>query len=567
MRFSFDADALPKAFEVFEFSGREEISDCFAIEVDLVSFQDDIDLNMLLDTSAVLTVAKRGQPRRYIHGVIAEIERRAVGLARTVYRVTLCPSLHRLRYISDSRIFQKLSVPDIAKVILAENGIVDVEWRVERAHPSREFCVCYQETLYDFLLRLFADEGIFFWFQHSKGGHKLIVSDSPFSMPVLEAAPTITFNGSPGGYYDGMWVSRFTQIDRLRATRRVSRDYTFKSPANSQDVQAVQTESNGAKGQYELFAYPGGYKDPGIGQTVNNDALEAHRVDATTAEGVTNCVHLSSGFTFQLTDHPVGAANISHRLVKVRHSGRQGTALEEEASDAAVTSYSASFTCQPARLPYRAKNPNLRQKILGPQIAHVTGPEGEEIYCDEHGRVKLWFPWDRHGKQDESSSCWIRVGQNWAGGTMGSIAIPRVGHEVIVEFLDGDPDQPIITGRTFHATNRTPYQLPANRTKMVMRSQVPGDKGFNEMSFEDQPGKEELFIQAQRRKVEIVGKSSLEIQTDGIGEEGAAQVVATHAAYIGASILAAGLLPLAVPTATLTAFSKEAEGELRKRRN
>ncbi|WP_200962331.1 type VI secretion system tip protein TssI/VgrG, partial [Pseudovibrio sp. POLY-S9] len=198
----------------------------------------------------------------------------------------------------------------------------------------------------------------------------------------------------------------------------------------------------------------------------------------------------------------------------------------------------AGFEVMPARLPYR---PKLLKKPLvdGPQIAHVTGPEGEEIYCDEHGRVKVWFPWDRHGKKNDTSSCWIRVSSNWAGASWGHIAIPRIGHEVIVDFLEGDPDQPIITGRTYH-NNKSPYQLPDHKTKMVIRSDSHKGDGFNEISFEDQSGQEQIYVHAQKdQDIHVENNRAKRVdvnQSESIGHNKSIEVGNSHHEVIGGNM-------------------------------
>ncbi|MCO5065677.1 MAG: type VI secretion system tip protein VgrG [Rhizobiaceae bacterium] len=503
--FAFEAEAMPGAFSVLNLVGEEALFEGYEIVVDLVSEDPSLDLAALLDTPAVLSLLHAYEQPRFLHGVIVEIERRSLTFRRTLYRATLKPSLHRLHYQSDNRIFQAQSVPDIAKSILADHQITDVEWRIEGVHEPREFCVQYQETSYDFLRRLWAEEGIFFWFEHSATSHKMIVSDAPLAMPMLPGLSTFPFNNLPGGIGQGPRIWRFDRIERLRATHRAVRDYSFLSPAQSLEERAVQTKANGAKAEYELYAWPGRHKSAETGRAFNDYALEAHRVEAAIAEGETNSVRLSAGYGFTLMEHPDPAANTNHRILRVIHEGHQASAMQEEAATDKGTTYRARFTTQPAHLPYRPVNPNPRPRIDGPQIAHVTGPEGEEIYCDEHGRVKVWFPWDRKGKKDETSSCWIRVSQNWAGGGWGHMAIPRVGNEVVVEFLDGDPDQPIITGRTYHAANRPPYSLSENKTRMTIKSQTHKGEGFNELSFEDKAGGEQVYLHAQRNHDTVIG--------------------------------------------------------------
>lgn len=539
--FGFEAPVASGQFVVLGFEGNEAIFDGYEITVDLASDNSSINLHNLLDTPATLSIMNKYDEPRYINGVIAEIEKGQTGFSRTYYRAVIKPALHRLNYVSDSQIFQEMTVPDISTLILEAHRIPDVEWKLALDHQTREYCVQYGETAYDFLRRIWAEEGMFFWFEHSENAHMMVISDAPLAMPMLPLAPSLTYNNNSGGASKGSWVSRFNQVERLRATNRMSADYSFKRPAYHQQHQVAQYVQNGAKGQYELYQYPGRHKNPGAGQPFNDYALEAHRVEATTAEGETNNIQLSAGFIFGLTDHPDDAVNENHRLLSVYHTGSQPAALEEDAPEDAATTYAAKFTTQPSRIPYRPNNPNPKPMVEGPQIAHVTGPAGEEIYCDEHGRVKIWFPWDRHGQKNENSSCWVRVSQGWAGGTWGSMSIPRIDQEVIVDFLEGDPDQPIITGRTYHATNKPPYVLPEHKTKMVIRSDSHKSSGYNELSFEDEGGKENVSLYAQKDQTLKVQHNRMKRvdhdQVESVGSNKSIDVGNNHVEKIGGSMM------------------------------
>src|SRR6056297_64555 len=495
LAFAFTAAA--GSFTVVGFSAHEAINAPFEVHVELASDDPGIDLHALMDAPGVLGIYNKYDAPRFLHGIVTEAERGDSGIRRTFYNLTLRPALSRLDHGTDSRHWQAMSVPDIATEVLTEFGVPDVEWRLEAPHAKRQFLCQYREHHRAFLERILAEEGIFYFFEHHEDAHKLIFTDAPLATPMLPAAPELGYNPRPGGQSRGSWVSSFNQRERLRSSSYQMNDYTFHNPPANMKQKHVKQEDNGLAADYALYEYPGRYKDPdGVGDPFTKHRMESVRVDATTAQGQTNNIQLCPGFHFTLTGHDDERANGLHRLLAVSHAGQQPAALEEDAGGGATT-YSASFTCMPGRLPYRP--PLTRKPVVdGPQIAIVTGPEGEEIYTDEHGRIKVWFPWDRYSKQDEHSSCWIRVSQNWAGGTWGHVAIPRIGHEVIVDYLEGDIDQPIVTGRTYHATNRTPYRLPDHKTKMVIRSDSHKGKGFNEISFEDEAGKENIALHAQK---------------------------------------------------------------------
>lgn len=484
-------------FKVISFHAHEAVNTPFEIHVELASDDANIDLHTLMDAPGVLGIHHKYDQPRYLHGIVTAAERGDSGIRRTFYTLTLEPTLSRLEHGSDSRIWQAKTVPEIVKEVLTEFGVPDVEWRLDATYQPREFLCQYRETHRAFIERILAEEGIFYYFEHSSKAHKLIFSDAPFAMPALKAAPKLAYNPRPGGASKGFWISHFSQRERLRASNYTMNDYTFHNPpANFAKTRAAQ-ENNGLKGDYKLYDFPGRYKDPDkVGDGFTKHRIESIRVDATTANGQTNSIQLSAGYQFALIGHDQLRANGMHRLLSVSHSGQQSAALEEDAGSAPTT-YSASFICQPGRLPYRP--PLARKPVVdGPQIAMVTGPAGEEIYCDEHGRVRLHFYWDRYSKKDEHSSCWVRVSQNWAGGSWGHVAIPRIGHEVVVDFLEGDIDQPIITGRTYHAANKPPYPLPDNKTRMTIKSQTHKGQGYNELRFEDEAGQEEVFMHAQK---------------------------------------------------------------------
>ncbi|MDV3505457.1 type VI secretion system Vgr family protein, partial [Marinobacter sp. M-5] len=273
------------------------------------------------------------------------------------------------------------------------------------------------------------------------------------------------------------------------------KDYTFKNPAY-----ALMHEDAGAdlnhREDYQSYQYPGRFKADASGQPFTEARLDALRNDVSAASGESNRADFTPGAKVTLTDHDSERLNREWLLTGIVHTGKQPQALEEEGGSD-PTSYSNRFKAVPADRTWR---PQIGHRPLmdGPQMAIVTGPEGEEIHCDEHGRVKVRFPWDRYSKNDEHSSAWLRVSQGWAGGQYGFIALPRIGHEVIVSFLDGDPDQPIITGRTYHATSTPPYALPEHKTRTTLKTQTHKGEGSNELRFEDEADKEQIYLHAQK---------------------------------------------------------------------
>ncbi|TQM90527.1 type VI secretion system Vgr family protein [Roseinatronobacter monicus] len=540
---AFGFEAAAGRFTVVGFSVQEAINTPFEIVVDLASLDPDIDLAALLDAPACLGLYSKYQTPRHFHGIVTDAMRGDSGYRRTFYTLVLRPSLSRLDHGSDWRIWQDMTVPEVAAQLLSEQGVTDVDWRLDETYLPREYLTQAGETNRAFLERILAEEGIFYAFAHSPDGHKLIVTDAPLAMPMI-ADPVLAYNANPGGQSRGVWVSRFSQTERLRASHYAMEDYTFHNPPAGMGTLAVGERLDGLKGRYEHFAYPGRYKDPAsVGNRFTRHRIEAERVDATTGAGETNCLHLNAAFQMTLAAHTDPRANSRHRLLAVSHSGQQSAALEEDAGDAPTT-YSASFVTQPGHLPYRPAVPR-KPVVDGPQMAVVTGPPGEEIYCDNFGRVKVQFEWNRHTPADEHSSCWIRVSQNWGGGGWGHMAIPRIGQEVIVDFFDGDADQPIITGRTYNARNRPPYKLPEHKTRMTIKSDTHKGTGFNELRFEDEAGREEVFLHAQKDHNTIIlndeshsigrdrSKSVGNDQSEAIGNDKTISVGHDHTETIG----------------------------------
>ncbi|ELE2163529.1 type VI secretion system tip protein VgrG [Vibrio fluvialis] len=466
----------------------------FRYQLELASRLANLTPDMVVDKVAELTLYRNDVLVQRVNGIVRRFTQGNTGHHHTFYSLTLVPALERLSLRHNSRIFQLNTVPEILSILLQEMGINDYAFALTRDCAQREFCVQYRETDLDFFHRLAAEEGLVYSFIHEEGKHTLIFSDASESLPKL--GEPIPYNTLAGGMIESPYISALSVHTQSEVSQTALQDYSFKKPTYSFAQQAVGTEMAYQQPDYEHFDAPGRYKDDVSGKAFSQIRLDYLRRNAHTATGKSNQPLLRPGVKFDLQEHLDDTLNRDWLVVRVTSQGTQPQALEEAGGNGATT-YANQFSLIPAHRTWRA-TPQAKPQVDGPMIATVVGPHGEEIFCDEHGRVKLHFPWDRYSDGDEHSSCWVRVSQGWAGSQYGMIAIPRIGHEVIVSFLNGDPDQPIVTGRTYHATNTAPYALPDNKTKTVLRTETHQGQGYNELSFEDQAGSEQIYLHAQK---------------------------------------------------------------------
>ncbi|ENQ8617099.1 type VI secretion system tip protein VgrG [Vibrio fluvialis] len=466
----------------------------FRYELELASRLANLTPDMVVDKVAELTLYRDDILVQRVNGIVRRFTQGDTGHHHTFYSLTLVPALERLSLRHNSRIFQLNTVPEILSILLQEMGINDYAFALTRDCAQREFCVQYRETDLDFFHRLAAEEGLVYSFIHEEGKHTLIFSDASESLPKL--GEPIPYNTLAGGMIESPYISALSVHTQSEVSQTALQDYSFKKPTYSFAQQAVGTEMDYQQPDYEHFDAPGRYKDDVSGKAFSQIRLDYLRRNAHTATGKSNQPLLRPGVKFDLQEHLDDTLNRDWLVVRVTSQGTQPQALEEAGGNGATT-YANQISLIPAHRTWRA-TPQAKPQVDGPMIATVVGPQGEEIFCDEHGRVKLHFPWDRYSNGDEHSSCWVRVSQGWAGSQYGMIAIPRIGHEVIVSFLNGDPDQPIVTGRTYHATNTAPYTLPDNKTKTVLRTETHQGQGYNELSLEDQAGSEQIYLHAQK---------------------------------------------------------------------
>ncbi|MCV9878097.1 type VI secretion system Vgr family protein [Brenneria izbisi] len=494
LQFTVTLGALPAGtFAVVDFRLDEGLNRPFSLSLSLASAQPDIDFGAVLDQPCELLVWYEGELQRRVSGIVSGFTQGDTGFRRTRYQAEVRPALWRLGLRSNARIFQAQKPEEIIATLLDEAGITDYAFALRHEHAQREYCVQYRESDLAFINRLAAEEGLYYFHEYEEGKHRLVFADDAGAQG---KGPDLFFNLATQGLSEGAYVRRFHYAERVSTAEVELKDYSFKTPAYGLSHQKTGSELEHQRESYQHYDYPGRFKQDPSGKAFSGYRLDALRAGAVTGEGESNCAGLMPGSAFSLTEHPNAALNIAWQIVGVTHVGQQPQALEEE-SGGEPTTLSNSFSVVKGKTTWRALMPH-KPMVDGPQIATVVGPAGEEIYCDVYGRVKLQFPWDRYGASDDQSSCWVRVSQGWAGGQYGLIAIPRIGHEVIVSFLEGDPDQPIVTGRTFHATNPTPYILPEHKTRTTLRTDTHKGSGFNELRFEDEATREQIYLHAQK---------------------------------------------------------------------
>ncbi len=496
--FTLSLEGIEHDFKVLEFRGREAISQPYRFELELVSERPDLDLESLLHRPAFLAFAPDGSG---IHGLVHQAAQGESGKRLTRYRLTLVPQLAYLAHRTNQRIFQHLSVPQIVGQVLEKHGIQADAYRFGLGpviYPPREYCVQYDETDLHFLQRLCEEEGIHYHFEHSAAGHVLIFGDDQTVFSKLAATG---YQQDSGLVADQPVIKRFGLRLETRTSRVTRRDYDFEKPRLTMEA-AFHSDF---QPDLEDYDYPGRFTERARGKHLSQRALERHRHDYELAEGDSDQPRLVSGHFLPLTENPRSDGNQLWLLTEVLHEGKQPQVLEESVTshvdngDGFVQGYRNRFSATPWDIPFRPPLNHPKPKVLGSQTAVVTGPAGEEIHCDEYGRVKVQFHWDRHGQADDKTSCWLRVSSSWAGDRYGGIAIPRVGMEVLVTFLEGDPDQPLVTGCLYHKEHQVPYDLPANKTRTLFKTlSSPGGGGYNELRIEDRKGAEQIYLHAQR---------------------------------------------------------------------
>ena len=493
--------------------GTEQLGRPFQYDLDLRSEDASIDFDQIVGHNISVRYELPDQTTRYFNGFVSRFVQTAAEGRTASYQATMVPWLWFLTRTADCRIFQNKTVPDIVKAVCSAHGFTDIDESLSGSYSACDYCVQYRETDFNFVSRLLEQEGIYYYFKHTDGQHTMVLCDSPAAHHPADGFDSVAFRAPSAdatlGYVTGWSVAHEVEPATYALT-----DYDFTKPRASLMVKS-QVARGDAYASAEVYDYPGRYTTVGPGEEYAKVRIQELQARYEVASATTDLAGLLAGCTFGMTDHPRDDQNRQYLITAATcqitsdefdsaagGSGRGGSnGSGGGGGGGGGPSYACHFTAVDAQTPYRPARVTPKPTVAGPQTAVVVGPAGQEIYTDPYARVKVQFMWDRLGQADENSSCWIRVAQVWAGRNWGGIYNPRVGQEVIVDFLEGDPDQPIITGRVYNGVEKPPYPLPDRQTMSTIKSNSsPGGGGFNELRFEDKKGSEQIFVHGEKNQ-------------------------------------------------------------------
>ena len=489
-------------------SGDEAIGRLFSYNLELLSQNFELHFNQVVGQQVTVAL-ELPEDRRYFNGYITEFRYLGQSDRYARYQATIRPWFWFLTRTSDCRIFQEQKVPDIIKDIFQEHGMSDVEYRLRGTYREWEYCVQYRETDFNFISRLMEQEGIYYYFEHFEDKHMLILTDEVSTHIPFPQFETVPYQAPTGA----MSLQELDHLQYWAVTQSIQpetyaiKDFNFKHPRGDLFSVLMQPGDHAFPIQQpEIYDYPGEYTERSDGENYVEIRLQELRSQHERVSASGPCRGMSAGCLFTLLDYPREDQNkeylvlsVSHQINDTSYISGQGGGSEEL--------YRCQVEVMDAATPYRQVRSTPKPIVQGPQTAIVVGRDNDEIYTDEYGRVKVQFHWDRYGQSNENSSCWIRVSQLWAGAKWGGMHIPRIDQEVIVSFMEGDPDKPVITGRVYNDDCMPPYDLPANKTQSGIKSRSSKDgtpSNFNEVRMEDKKGSEELYIQAEKNETILV---------------------------------------------------------------
>jgi type VI secretion system secreted protein VgrG len=486
------------------FSGHEAISRLFSFQLDLLSEKGPIDFAAIIGKKVTLRVTQSDKTERYFNGIVSHFAQSGSDLRFTRYQMQVVPWTWLLTRYADCKIFHNKTVQEILEQVFKDRGLTDYTIKLNGSYSPIEYCVQYRETDFNFISRLMEQNGIFYFFQHQMGSHTMVIADSASAHETCAGQETAGYNLVSGGIDEEDVIHSWNLEQELRSGKYTLNDYNFKTPSANLIATEPSVIDVGGNSSFELFDYPGEYAIRGDGTAFAKIRMQEEEASHLVANGSSACRAFTSGYKFTLKDHYQDTMNVSYVLTEVQHSASVADTYSMNSSGVGE-SYSNDFTCIPETVPFRPARLTPKPFVQGPQTAVVVGKSdasdgggsGEEIWVDKYGRVIVLFPWDRVNKY----SCWVRVSQDWAGQGWGGITIPRVGQEVLVSFLEGDPDRPIITGRVYNADQTVPYTLPDYQTRSTFKTR--SSKGgsadnYNELRFEDKGGDEQVFLRGEK---------------------------------------------------------------------
>lgn len=476
------------------FQAQEAISEPFEVSVEALGVEEGLDFDPILARPCLVTLETHGR-NRFFHGLLTEAHWSGVRDGLYSYRLVLRPWLWLLTRFADCRFFQEMTVPDILRKVFEEAGFSDYEFRLAQNYPKLEFCVQYRETHFNFVSRLMEEFGIYYFFKHSAEKHLLVLADAMGAHPTLEGDGKLPLIPLVGAYVrDREHIQQWNSERRFRAGKFALNDYDFERP-EAKLLSFRQANEKYERSSVEIYDYPGRYKDASQGEILAKVRLEAEQAFDHRRVAFGDAASLSAGAKFTLQEHHRAAENAEYMAVRATHTISEQSYVSTGRASAGQTHYQGTYVLVPADRPYRAPLTTPKPVVHGIQTAKVVGDGGEEITVDRYGRIKLQFHWDRQKKQ----SCWVRVADVYAGAGWGGVFRPRIGQEVVVEFLEGDPDRPLVVGALYNGNNAVPYDLPANKTISGWKTNSSkGGSGYNELIFEDRKAAEEVRLHAQR---------------------------------------------------------------------
>jgi len=482
---------------LISFSGTEQLGRLFEYKLELASEDYQIKPESIVGENVSIRLNLGDKGVRYFNGYVSHFTQLTSSGQLARYRATVVPWLWFLTRVADCRIFQEKKVPDIIEQIFRDHGFTDFENGLSGTYPKWEYCVQYRETDFNFISRLMEQEGIYYFFKHENGKHSLVLADSASAHEPYPEFGELEYHPADKGTTTEECISDWIVETHLQPCSFALNDFDFKNPKG--DLQArtkVSREHTAA--DFEIYDYPGEYTETSQGEEYTKKRIEELQAQYEVATASSDSRGICAGFNFSLTDHPREDQNDEYLITSENYTIQSDDIFTTGAASSECA-ISCNFTAIKSSQPFRSPRTTPKPKVSGPQTAIVVGPSGEEIYTDKYGRVKVKFHWDRYSKADENSSCWIRVAQVWAGRGWGAIYTPRIGQEIIVEFLEGDPDKPIITGRVYNDQAMPPYDLPGNGTISTLKSNSTiGGEGFNEIRFEDKKDEEQIFIHGEK---------------------------------------------------------------------